>query len=200
MKPSARLDAHRFAVCRQLLADLGEFADELTRVPRDWFVPYPDTELYGHGWSILLLLLRWSSPPEHFEIPRNRQRCPRSAALLERFDRIHAGGFSRLLPGARIAPHTDRPLAGILRLHVCLGGADAAFLELDGVPVQLCPWRAIVFDPSLPHAAQNRGTAARDALIVDFEVSPEEAAELRRDRGCVNAGATSDMPPEGEPG
>lgn len=191
MTGAAVLDAADFEVGRQLSANLATFRRESERLTPDDFVPFPAPHLYTDGWLVCMLVLRWGAVPDVFRLQRNRLLCPESVRILESSPSIQAAAFSRLLPGCRIHVHEDRPAAGILRYHAILRSHTGATLNANGSTIALDGPRELVFDHSLPHAAENASRGVRDALVADFVVADDEAATLRHQRGGVNLGPTA---------
>lgn len=185
------IDAARFAACRGLSAQTPLFRRELAVLPDERFVHLsPDIPTEG-SWRIAPLLLRWASVPAHLDPVPNQVDCAESYRLLAADTGILGAGFSRLLPGTVIAQHFDRPLAGVLRFHLCLEGDAGAGMEIDGFRIPMRQGHGIVFDQSLPHSAWHHGREPRDCLIVDFVPTAEEVALLVRDRGGVTLGPTA---------
>jgi aspartyl/asparaginyl beta-hydroxylase (cupin superfamily) len=118
---------------------------------------------------------------------RHRARCPESWALL-RDPRVILAGFSRLLPGCHIYPHTDHPAFDLLRFHLGLNNAGNAGMRVPGHTLLQSPGQHYVFDSSLEHEAGNLGTTPRDVLLVDFRVAEDELAEVDRLRREFIAG------------
>ena len=118
----------------------------------------------------------------------NAARCPATMRALEhapmpRMDgRSPVAHWSRLLPGAHIAPHHGM-LNTRLIVHIPIRTAPACSLRVgnevrewrDGVP--------LVFDDSFEHEARNAGDASRTVLLFEIwrpEIGEEERAQLAR--------------------
>lgn len=111
-------------------------------------------------------------------------RCPATMAALDHVPLVRIPGrspnahWSRLLPGAHIAPHVGM-LNTRLICHVPIQTAPACWLRvgserrewIDGVP--------LVFDDSIEHEARNEGPDERVVLL--FEVWRPEIAESDRE-------------------
>jgi len=97
------------------------------------------------------------------------QLAPRSLAVLRRIPGIRIGGFSRLLPGAYIAPHTDSTGLNYhsLAFHLCLTGR--ASLRVGPHWVEQAPGKVLIFDSNITHEVQN-GDEDRILLYLDFDV------------------------------
>ncbi|MEZ4236676.1 MAG: aspartyl/asparaginyl beta-hydroxylase domain-containing protein [Myxococcota bacterium] len=142
------------------------------------FYPYEDPytlELGWRGWDTFVLY-RKGRPH-----PANADRCPRTMAALAATPRaVRQGMFSRLRPGAHLAPHTGG-VNVVLTCHLPLVVPEGCGLRVGG---ELRPWREgelAVFDDSFVHEAFNRGTADRLVLLWDIwhpDLAPVEIAAL----------------------
>lgn len=149
----AELELHWRDIHAEFLAVQEELAD------------YLETRLYDAGWQVFGL---WNLP--HREpLDGGVQRCPRTAALIERLVPAHgAVAFSVLQPGTRIKPHEGKP-GPYLRCHLALEvpAGDCA-IRVAG---QVQGWqqgRAIVLDDRLEHEAWNMAHERRVVLLFDF--------------------------------
>lgn len=187
----ALYDASLFAVGRRLVAEFATFRSEAEALAEDEFTDWPERTAYSTGWRVFPLLMAGMPPGLCVDFAQNQARCPRSAAVLRRDPRVICGGFSRLLPGCHIYPHTDHPEPFVLRFHLVLRNAGRAGLRVAGETLVLPPGEAQVFDHSFEHEAGNLGTEPRDVLLVDFRLEPAEAALVQRRRAAGGMGAAS---------
>ncbi|MCA8970392.1 MAG: aspartyl/asparaginyl beta-hydroxylase domain-containing protein [Planctomycetes bacterium] len=194
--PRSRLDPRLFDVCALLSDAASTFVEEVHTLADEEYEAWIDTNAYSGNWQVFPFFVAHAAANQVYDMESNRRRCPRTAALLEPLPRVHIASFSRLLPGTRLPPHTDFPKEGILRIHVGLRGGEHAKFELDGEVVKLKPGELLIFDHSLPHTSYNDGTAPRDLLLVDYEVSDEERRTLVSLRGGVNLGPTATARPD----
>ena len=118
------------------------------------------------------------------EVAQNAARCPATMAALRFAPLPRIAGrspnahWSRLLPGAHIAPHCGM-LNTRLICHIPILTAPACTLRVgnetrewrDGVP--------LIFDDSIEHEARNAGTQERVVLL--FEVWRQELSEADRE-------------------
>jgi hypothetical protein len=190
MTRSALIDKELLPLCRELEAGMPVFVRELAMLRSEHFVPWHEVAAYSGGWVVCPLVIQIDPVPPVYDLERNRRLCPRSYALVAR-PRILLAGFSRLMPGCRVLPHTDRPKAGVLRFHLGLGDAAGAALVFDDVEVAASRGSGVLFDQSLTHAAHNTGSQPRDALVVDIELTAGETDALLRSRGAVHWGPTA---------
>ena len=96
--------------------------------------------------------------------------APKTIELLRQVPGIRVGGFSRLLPDAYIAPHTDS--TGLpynsLAFHLCLSGHASLRLGEDWVEQR--PGKVLIFDTTYDHEVLN-GDEERIILYLDFDIS-----------------------------
>ena len=95
--------------------------------------------------------------------------APKTTALLRQIPGIRVGGFSRLLPDAYIAPHTDTTglIYRSMAFHLCLSGT--ANLRLGNDWVQQSPGKVLIFDTTLNHEVLN-DKEDRIVLYLDFDI------------------------------
>jgi hypothetical protein len=110
--------------------------------------------------------------------------APQTVALLRQLPGIRIGGFSRLLPGAYIAPHTDStgPQFHSMAFHLCLRGR--ASLRVGDHWVEQAPGRVLIFDSTQTHEVINSDDD-RIVLYIDFDID----AFLRGTEGVEPAAA-----------
>lgn len=176
-----------FDVARTLAGGCEVFRREIAALAADEFLPWPETAAYSHGWQAYPFVMTTLPPGFHVDFRRHRARCPESWRLLQD-PRVLLAGFSRLLPGCHIYPHTDHPAFDVLRLHIGLSNAGDAGMRVGGVTLEQRPGQHYVFDSSLLHEAGNLGTTPRDVLLVDFRVTEAELCEVDRLRAEFSGG------------
>ena len=102
-------------------------------------------------------------------IAANCERCPRTAALLQRIDGLKSGFFSIMLPGTHLLPHRGH-FAGVLRYHLGLIVPDVERCRLR-VADRVVHWhegKSIIFDDTFEHEVWNESDGVRVVLFVDF--------------------------------
>ena len=102
--------------------------------------------------------------------------CPVTCALLRRVPGVTVAGFSKVLAGGRIQPHTDGAAglsAGRKAMHLCLEGKS--WLRVGRTWYLQRPGRIIVFDPEVQHEVVNPSAHDRTLLYINFRVSPTPA-------------------------
>ena len=126
-------------------------------------------------------------------VPENAARCPATMAALEHApmprmpERAPVAHWSRLLPGAHIAPHHGM-LNTRLICHIPIRTAPACTLRVgnetrawrDGVP--------LIFDDSIEHEARNAGGEIRTVLLFEIwrpEIAEDERAALVQIFGAI---------------
>lgn len=177
-------------LCAEIAADLAHFEAELARLVDSDFVPWFDVEVYSGGWLVFPLVAKLAPLPPGFDLERSRRLCPRSCAALAAHDRVLLAGFSRLMPGTRVHPHSDHPGADVLRFHLGLSTLDRAALAFDDTRVRAERERCVLFDHSMVHSSENLGDRPRDLLLVDIRLLPDEVAAVVASRGAVHLGST----------
>lgn len=136
--------------------------DECLALPSSDFAPWPERELYNHGWDIYGLYA------QHRRLLENCVFCPHTADLLKSLDGVVNAGFSRLAPGTRILPHVGYRRANV-RYHLALQ-ADGDCRIRVGEESRL--WReghGLLFEDIVTHEAWNHGSRTRIVLLVDFD-------------------------------
>jgi len=95
--------------------------------------------------------------------------APKTVALLRQIPGIRVGGFSKLLPGAYIAPHHDStgPEFHSMAFHLCLTGR--ASLRLGASWVEQAPGKVLIFDSTINHEVKN-GDEERIILYLDYDI------------------------------
>ena len=172
-------DASAFPIARELEAKATSIAREFRALDPALFHRESEAIAREGDWDVGLLLERGR---------RNEplcERCPETLAVLSahRVVRGLAGlaYFSRLGPGARVAPHRG-PTNLRLRCHLGIAVPEGCGLSVDGIAGGWREGRCVVFDDSFEHAAWNASARERIVLIVDVwhpELSDAEIALLQ---------------------
>ena len=151
----------------------GDILAELTALMADGpgiFSPYIEAEadlLENHDWSACYLWRGGVSAPEI------ASRCPKTMAALEHApleriaDRSPFALFSKLTPGAVIAPHTgfhnSRPVC-----HLPLIAPKGCWFRVGNETRTWEPGKAFVFDDTIEHDARNESAEVRIVLIFNI--------------------------------
>jgi hypothetical protein len=131
------------------------------------------------GWKSFSFV---SQGKEHVQ---NLERCPKTAAMLQRIPRyphFRDAMFSLLEPHRDIPPHQDSHNV-YLTCHLGLRVPGHGGIRVGGIER---PWKeggCLIFDSSYSHMAYNHADASRLVLLVDFlhpEINDAELAWLRR--------------------
>ena len=139
--------------------------DELRALRGGEFHAWPEHSLYGDaGWETFGLYAFGQRQPD------GCARCPRTATLVAAIPGLMMAGFSRLAPGARIAPHRGyEGYAGyVLRVHLGIEIPEDCALRVGGETRFWQEGRCMVFDDSIEHEAWNRSARPRTVLLLDF--------------------------------
>src|SRR5436305_8573846 len=105
-----------------------------------------------------------------FKAEGNCERCPRTAALLDRIPGMTTAFFSILAPHKHIPEHRG-PYKGVLRYHLGLIVPDppsSCGITVGGETRSWQEGRSLVFDDTFPHEAWNGSDDYRVVLFVDF--------------------------------
>ena len=179
---------------------------ELSEISKKEFVPYiqTPTERPINSEHKLLNSLDWSAFflwKDGAPLVGNAERCPNTLAALETVPLARIRGrtpsilFSRLKPGARIAPHTGF-LNTRLICHLPLVVPPGCYFRVGNDQRQWEKGRAWVFDDTIEHEAWNFSGEPRVVLIFDIwrpELTSEErdlVAALMEAVDSYEAGAT----------
>jgi beta-hydroxylase len=141
-----------------------EIRDELQALGGGGFHAWPEHSLYGDaGWDTFGFYAFGQCQPE------GCARCPRTAALVGAIPGLMMAGFSRLAPGARIAPHRGyEGYAGyVLRIHLGLDVPGNCALRVGAETRTWQEGRCLVFDDSTEHEAWNLSDRPRTVLLLD---------------------------------
>lgn len=179
MPARAIFPTEMFEVARKLAAGAATFQREAAALDAGEWLAWTERGAYSDGWQVYPFVMTNLPAGLQVDFRRHRARCPGSWALLSD-PRIVLAGFSRLLPGAHIYPHTDSPAFDMLRFHVGLHNAGNAGLRVRDVTIQQRAGEHYVIDTSIQHEAANLGTVPRDVLLVDFRVAGAELDEVER--------------------
>jgi aspartyl/asparaginyl beta-hydroxylase (cupin superfamily) len=179
------VDPEAFAFVAALRERWREIRDECLALPDDAFDPWVQREMYGDGWTVYGLYAFGQ------RIEAAIERCPRTAAAVAAIPGLTTAGFSRLAPGAHIAPHVGW-VTTVYRAHLGLIVPDGCTLRVGG---DTRSWRegdVLIFDDTTEHEAWNRAVHARTVLLFDFvrpgseqlplDEPPPEVRELIRRR------------------
>lgn len=194
LAPRRFFEPEEFPWLEDMLALLPAMQAELAAIMAegtDGFAPYvqrhkdrpaPNNPLLDHpDWTAFYF---WQNGAI---VEDNARRCPATMEALAMAPMPHARGrqpnahWSRLLPGAHIAPHTGM-LNTRLICHIPILTAPECTLRVgsetrgwvDGIP--------LIFDDSIEHEARNAGTQERVVLL--FEIWRPDVPE--RDRADIS--------------
>jgi aspartate beta-hydroxylase len=183
----ATLDAERYFPEASLFAQSWEaIRDEaiaiscgLSSVPRFHELMKAQTAISandGHDWRVFVMRAYG------YDVARNLERCPMTAALVERCPSVISASFSYLAPGKHIPPHRG-PFRGILRFHLGLSmpngtdGRPGAVLWVNGDEYRLRNGDTLLWDDTYPHEVRNSTGDVRACLLLDVW-RPEMPADM----------------------
>lgn len=142
---------------------------------------YKYAGLEGDFWKSFQFVTR------HREIPENEAMCPNTTALLKtipHYPSFRDAMFSILDGGGVIQPHRDVSNV-FLTMHLPIIAPSGGFIEVGGLRREWRRGKAMIFDSSYHHQAQNNSDQVRVVLLVDFlhpDLTPEEAAWVTASR------------------
>ncbi len=138
--------------------------EELDRLPFDKFKEWYEKDLYTNKWMVYGFFAFGK------KLEANCEPCPKTVSLLEKVPDLVTAGFSALMPGTHIKPHTGYTGA-VLRCHlgVSVPEPEACALKVAGVERHWREGETFVFDDTSLHEAWNRGTRPRIVLLLDFK-------------------------------
>jgi len=155
------LDTSAFPFVRELESSWEAIRDECLALPQDVYEPWVQREMYGEGWSVYGLVAFGH------RLDAALARCPATAAALAGVPALTTAGFSRLLPGAHILPHTGW-VTTVYRGQLGLVVPDGCALRVGDDVREWREGEALVFDDTVVHEAWNRSSAPRTVLLFDF--------------------------------
>jgi aspartyl/asparaginyl beta-hydroxylase (cupin superfamily) len=142
--------------------------DKLDRIPR-----YHDVDRLQYGissspsasknWKVFFLEAMGRKAKRH------RQRCPNTAAVIDRIPGVFQAFFS-ILEGGKSIPTHSSPYWGYLRYHLALEVPQQGLQPRMRVANQWLTWeegKGFLFDDSFDHELVNENPNLRSVLIVD---------------------------------
>lgn len=119
---------------------------------------------FKRGWK--RFYLKWYDDVH----PSARELCPVTCALLSDIGCVKAAMFAELPAGSHLGKHRD-PYAGSVRYHLGLltPEDDRCFIEVDGIRHSWRDGKAVIFDETYVHMAQNGSEKTRIILFCDVE-------------------------------
>jgi ornithine lipid ester-linked acyl 2-hydroxylase len=157
-------DTSVFDFVADLEANWLSIREELDRLHRSSFQPWPERFLYEGSWNVFGLFAM-----EH-RLTRNCDLCPKTTRIVERIPGLTTAGFSWLEPKTRIAPHTGYTNS-VLRCHLGLYVPEFCGIRVGNVTRTWVPGRCMIFDDTLEHEAWNESDQVRVVLLLDFRKS-----------------------------
>lgn len=116
------------------------------------------------------------------------QRCPQTAALLERIPGLTTAFFSIFSPHKRLPEHRG-PWRGVLRYHLALKvpePSSAAGIRVGGEVAHWEEGKSLLFDDGYPHEAWNETDDVRVVLFADI-LRPLRPPADQVNRGLIKA-------------
>jgi len=170
------LDAKRFSFTDTMERNYPVFRRELEALRPEEFTPWPAEGAYTGDWLVFPFIVHCTPDGFTCDVEHNRARCPETTRILLETPRLRGAAFSRLTPGSTIRTHPDLEVPGVVRAHLGLHVPDGAELVIGGHSYCWQEGGLLLFNGQILHSTRNNGDAPRDILIVDFEMTPDEAA------------------------
>ncbi len=155
------LNTEQFPFVKHLEDNWQLIREEYLALPATSFQPWVQRDMYGEGWTVYGLIAFGE------RIEPALQTCPRTAELLADVLGLTTAGFSRLSPGAHIAPHVGW-VSTVYRAHLGLVVPTGCAIRVGG---ETRCWRdgeSLVFDDTVEHEAWNHSSLSRTVLLFDF--------------------------------
>lgn len=97
----------------------------------------------------------------------NRERCPKTAELLDQVPDLYSAFFSILGPHKRIPLHSG-PLKGLIRVHIPLLVPEGeCWIEVGGVRCDWTEGESLIFDDTYLHRVLNGTDHDRVVIFID---------------------------------
>ncbi|MEE3718012.1 aspartyl/asparaginyl beta-hydroxylase domain-containing protein [Tumidithrix elongata RA019] len=171
-----------FEFVSALEANWQTIRQEIEQVNQRDFIEWPEKHLYGKGWDVFGLYAFG------MKLGKNCALCPETTKLVETIPGMVTAGFSSLVPGTHIAPHTGYP-DGVLRCHLGLMGCgDGCGLRVGDRTEHWTEGKCLVFDDTTEHEAWNRGDRTRIVLLLDFKYPLIEPQKSQNDKNEEQSG------------
>ncbi len=158
------LEKSEFPFTKLLESSWVDIRKELDDLSLGEFKPWFEKDLYTNLWLVYGLYA--------FEkkLKANCRKCPKTVKVLEKIPDLVTAGFSALLPGTHIKPHTGYTGA-VLRCHlgVSIPEPEQCVLKVNGVERSWREGQCVVFDDTSLHEAWNKGKKPRIVLLLDFK-------------------------------
>lgn len=155
------------------------YRDEMLALASGRWIPWaPPVHNYAVGASIVPLLMKYQPPWLTTDFAAHRASCPRAAQLVAELPGVYTVCFSRMAPGARVAPHCDFDEPGFLRIHLGLATDPLARFRCGPTWTTWQAGRCFAFHAATEHEVAHDGSVPRVALLLD--VDADALAKHRR--------------------
>lgn len=154
-------DNDDFPWTRSLEENWPDIRAEMDAIENESFIDWPNVNMYDGAWQLFGLY----GFGKRFD--KNCNRCPKTAALVEKIPAMTTAVFSSMDPGTYLPPHCGATNA-VLRCHLGVKVPPECGIRVDK---QTTDWQegvCVVFDDTYEHEVWNRGEFRRINLIIDF--------------------------------
>ena len=159
----------KFPFIHTLEASWVPIRQELDVLSLEKFKPWYEKDLYTNLWLVYGLYAMGN------KLKENCESCPETVKILEQVPDLMTAGFSALLPGTHIKPHTGFTKM-VLRCHLGLAvpEPEKCVLKVNGVERSWREGKCLIFDDTQMHEAWNNGEKPRVVLLLDFKNKKKE--------------------------
>jgi len=179
-------DVNDFPFLEPLQRNWRQVLAELQALDRNYFVDWPERDIYKGSWRVFGLYRFGQKIPELCSL------CPATTALIEKIPGLETAGFSSLAPLTHITPHRGYTKS-VLRAHLGLVVPDDCAIRVGSETRAWAPGSCFVCDDTQEHETWNRSASTRVVLLLDFrrDVSvkvsyPSEVLQYEPTRKIVN--------------
>jgi hypothetical protein len=129
--------------------------------------------IWMQGWQGDQVWYNFPLMYQNLVIDQADKICPKTIEILKHIPHVQIAGYSMLLPNSKLAPHTDLTgkKYGSMALNMPLTpikDESAALYILDSVHKHKTG-KAVIFDSTQTHWADNRSEKPRVILYIDFK-------------------------------
>lgn len=139
-----------------------EGQEALKNIKSDWMVSWQ-----GKSWYNFPLMYH------NNVIDISDQICPKTIEILKKVPSIQIAGYSLILPGGELTPHTDATgkMFGSLACNLMLTDNKNCYLYVKDFRYEHLIGKAVVFDSTYEHWADNQDNKPRVILYIDFKTN-----------------------------
>jgi beta-hydroxylase len=132
---------------------------------------WPQQEGYTGAWKTYVFFSRDQTWHLSGLCAEHAKRLPKTYEVVSRIQGVERAGFSMMLPGTHIIPHSDGKNGelDLLRCHLGIFTNPKSGMRVAGTTIHWGPGKCMVFDGQAEHEAANFGAEPRVVLILDVD-------------------------------